>query len=75
METRNAHFSEIVALAQIWFDGWRDAHINIVPESLARLRTLEDFNARMQRGLENVRVIGPVGEPTGFCMVNGDEVN
>ena len=75
MEIRPAEISEAAELAQLWYDGWQDAHASIVPDELARLRTLEDFSERMLRGIANVRTAGPVGEPLGFHIVKGDELN
>lgn len=74
MQVRNAHASEIAALAQLWFDGWQDAHAAILPVELARLRTRESFAERLQRGLDEVRVVGPIGSPLGFCMLKEDEL-
>lgn len=75
IEIRNADISEATSLAKMWFDGWHDAHASLVPEQLTRLRTLEDFDDRIRRGLANIRVAGAVGEPTGFYIVSGDELN
>ncbi len=75
MEIRPAEISEAAELAKLWYDGWQDAHANIVPEPLARLRTLEDFSERMLRGIANVRVAGRVGEPLGFHIVKSDELH
>jgi ribosomal protein S18 acetylase RimI-like enzyme len=74
MEIRLADVSEIDALARLWRDGWRDAHEAIVPKELARLRTPESFRERMAAGLNEVRVIGPIGAPLGFCMLKDDEL-
>lgn len=74
MEIRPAAVSEIDALALLWRDGWRDAHEAIVPAALARLRTLETFRTRMADGLAQVRVLGPLGAPIGFCMLKDDEI-
>jgi len=71
---RPAEQTEVDELAQVWFDAWRDAHAQIVPAELARLRTLENFRERMQKELPNVRVAGSPGEPVGFCLVKGDEL-
>jgi len=71
---RPAEQTEVDQLAQVWFDAWRDAHAQIVPAELARLRTLENFRERMQKELPNVRVAGSPGEPVGFCLVKGDEL-
>jgi GNAT superfamily N-acetyltransferase len=73
-DVRPAENRDLEPLAQLWFDGWRDAHEAIVPAELTRLRTLESFRARMQRGLANVRVAGPPGAPLGFSMVKDDEL-
>jgi GNAT superfamily N-acetyltransferase len=71
---RPAHATEIERLARIWYDGWQDAHAAIVPAALARLRTLESFRDRLRARLDRVRVVGPVGEPVGFCMLKEDEL-
>jgi len=74
MDIRAAEETEIDHLAKLWRDGWTDAHAGIVPAELARVRTLESFRSRMQGALPSVRVTGPRGAPTGFCMVKGDEL-
>jgi ribosomal protein S18 acetylase RimI-like enzyme len=74
MDVRAAQKREIDHLARIWYDGWQEAHGQIVPEELTRLRTLESFRDRLHAALPNVRVVGPPGEPVGFCIVQGDEL-
>lgn len=74
MEIRNAVKSEIDALANLWYDGWQDAHAAILPAELKRLRTRESFAERLEKLLSNVRVVGPVGEPLGFCINKDDEL-
>jgi ribosomal protein S18 acetylase RimI-like enzyme len=74
MQVRNAEASETTTLAQLWFDGWQDAHAAILPAELARQRTLESFEERLLRGLAEVRVIGPADKPLGFCMLKEDEL-
>jgi GNAT superfamily N-acetyltransferase len=71
---RAAGADEVDHLAQLWFDGWQDAHLEILPAGLRRFRTLESFRQRLHAALANVRVVGPVGEPTGFTIVNDDEL-
>jgi len=71
---RPAEQTEVDELAQVWFDAWRDAHAQIVPAELARLRTLENFRERMQKELPNIRVAGSPGEPVGFCLVKDNEL-
>jgi len=74
MDVRSAEQSEIGCLAKIWYDGWHEAHAPIVPAELTRLRTLESFRERLLAGLPGVGVVGPRGEPVGFCMVKGSEL-
>jgi ribosomal protein S18 acetylase RimI-like enzyme len=74
MNVRDAEEAELDPLARIWYDGWRDAHEQIVPAELTRLRTLESFRDRLQAAIPNVRVIGKAGEPVGFCMVKDSEL-
>jgi ribosomal protein S18 acetylase RimI-like enzyme len=74
MDVRGADKTEIARLAQIWYDGWQDAHSEIVPAELRRLRTLDSFKERLAEGLADVRVSGPAGASVGFCMVKDDEL-
>ena len=74
MDVRDADESEIDHLATVWYYGWRDAHLEIVPAELTRLRTRESFRDRLRADLRNIRVVGPPGAPVGFCIVKGDEL-
>jgi GNAT superfamily N-acetyltransferase len=74
MNVRDAEAAELDQLARLWYDGWRDAHTDIVPAALARLRTLESFRDRLAAALRNVRVAGPAGAPLGFYILKGDEL-
>lgn len=74
MDVRRAEETEIDQLAQLWFDGWQDAHAEILPRELARIRTLESFRERMRAALAQVRVAGPPGRPVGFAMIREDEL-
>lgn len=74
MDVREARPAEIDQLARIWHDGWHEAHAPIVPAALTRLRTLEAFRQRIEDALPTVRVVGPSGDPLGFCIVKGAEL-
>lgn len=74
MNIRLAQNSEIDFLAQLWFDGWQDAHARILPEELARIRTLESFKERLANLFTDMRVIGEAGNPLGLCIVKEDEL-
>jgi GNAT superfamily N-acetyltransferase len=66
--------ADVEQLARLWHDGWRDAHLAIVPAELACLRTLESFRERMRADLADVRVAGSPGSPLGFTMLKSDEL-
>jgi ribosomal protein S18 acetylase RimI-like enzyme len=74
MIVRDAHQSEVYQLARLWYDGWQDAHAQIVPPELKRVRTLESFEDRLGAALSTVRVVGRTGEPLGFHMLKHDEL-
>jgi ribosomal protein S18 acetylase RimI-like enzyme len=74
LSIRDAASAEVGPLAKIWYDGWQDAHARILPEELARLRTMKSFEERLERCLASMRVAGPAGTPLGFCVIRGDEL-
>lgn len=49
-KVRAAEEHEITRLAEIWYHGWLDAHAEILPAELKRLRTLESFRLRLKGG-------------------------
>jgi GNAT superfamily N-acetyltransferase len=73
-DIRPADRAELDHLAQLWFDGWQDAHLEILPAALRRFRTLESFRDRLHAALPNVTVAGPAGAPVGFTIVKDDEL-
>ncbi len=74
MDVRNAEEHEIDHLANLWYQGWLDAHEQIVPAELKRIRTPESFGPRLKALLPSVRVVGPVGAPLGFHILKDDEL-
>jgi GNAT superfamily N-acetyltransferase len=74
MEIRNADAGEADRLAQLWYDGWCDAHLKIVPAELTRVRTPESFRERMRAAIKDVRVAGPAGAPIAFYLLKDDEL-
>jgi ribosomal protein S18 acetylase RimI-like enzyme len=75
MTVRLALESELDALASIWYEGWRETHAAILPEALARFRTLDSFRDRLRVALDRVRVTGEHNAPLGLCIVKGDELD
>jgi GNAT superfamily N-acetyltransferase len=74
MNVRAAERTEVEALASLWYHGWQDAHARIVPAELAKRRTWQSFKDRLDAALPTVRVVGPLGQPLGFCMIKNDEL-
>jgi GNAT superfamily N-acetyltransferase len=74
MTIRPAGPSEIDHLAQLWYDGWQDAHARLAPPGLLQARTLASFRERLAAALDDTRVAGPIGAPTGLCMIKADEL-
>jgi ribosomal protein S18 acetylase RimI-like enzyme len=74
MVVRSAEPLEVDALAVLWHDAWHEAHASLVPAQLTALRTLQSFRDRLQAELASVRVIGPSGCPSGFCIVREAEL-
>lgn len=74
MPVRPADECELDQLARVWLDAWNDAHAQIVPPELKRLRTLESFRDRLRAALPRTRAAGPVGAPVGFYVLKDDEL-
>lgn len=74
MSVRTAEEADLDRLTTIWHEDWQDAHARILPTQLAKYRTRASFRERLQADLSGVRVVGPLGEPIGFCIVKGDEL-
>lgn len=66
--------TDLAPLAQLWHDGWHEAHAAFVPADLVALRTLDSFLQRLIEATENIRVVGPPGGPLGFCATKGAEI-
>ena len=75
IEIQDAVKEQFDALARLWFEGWKDAHADIVPAELVRLRTLESFRARLDASPASIRVALWAHVPVAFSMVMGDELN
>lgn len=75
MDVRPAEPAELDVLAALWRDGWQDAHAASLPAALARCRTPESFRHRLAGAMADVRVVGPLGAPLGFCIAHRDELH
>jgi len=74
MQLRSAEEAEIDDLARLWYDGWRDAHEQVVPAELTRLRTIVSFRNRLTALLPETRLAGSRGGIRGFVILKQDEL-
>jgi GNAT superfamily N-acetyltransferase len=63
-----------VAVATIWYDGWRDGHLGHIPGELLAARTEESFGIRAAQRTGDTTVATIDETVAGFVMVVGDEV-
>ncbi len=72
---RPADAADMAAVAEVWHEGWHDAHPGHVPEGLTALRTLAAFHERAPLRVPDTTVaVSDDGGLLGFVMVVGDEV-
>ncbi|MBK1783195.1 GNAT family N-acetyltransferase [Prauserella cavernicola] len=71
---RPARPADAIAVAEIWYQGWRDAHLGNVPDALLAIRTPDSFTARAEQRVEDTAVATVDGAVAGFVMVVEDEV-
>jgi GNAT superfamily N-acetyltransferase len=71
---RPATPADAAAVAEIWREGWHDAHVGHVPDELVAVRTDESFRTRAADRVGDTTVAVVDGEVAGFVMVVGDEV-
>lgn len=66
--------TELDEATKIWADGWTEAHRAIVPEALAKLRTIEDFKARLVEHMAHTRVAKDANGTLGLCITTPPEL-
>lgn len=71
---RNARNDDLDAMARLWYDGWQDAHADLLPEELRRARTLAEFRRRLAERLDAVRCVELDGAVVAFAMIKQDEL-
>lgn len=60
--------------ADLWHDGWHDAHATIVPADLTQLRTPDSFAERLSKYTKDTTIAVREGTVLGFCIVLEDEI-
>jgi thiosulfate/3-mercaptopyruvate sulfurtransferase len=71
---RPARPDDVPAVAQVWYDGWCDAHLGEVPDALVVARTRGSFDERAAARVADTDVLEVDGTVRGLAMVHGEEV-
>jgi GNAT superfamily N-acetyltransferase len=71
---RPAVIEDAPLIAEIWYDGWQEAHRGRVPDELLTVRTRESFDERAVDHVADTSVAELDGRIVGFIMINNDEV-
>ena len=71
---RRATSRDTGTVARIWHVGWQDGHLGHVPPELLPYRNEEQFASRARARIGDMWVAVAGGEPIGFVVVKGDEV-
>ena len=66
--------ADVETIANVWHDGWRDAHVGHVPEAIHPYRRLEHFRERVPPRLAQTTVAVAGSRLVGFVTVHDDEV-
>ncbi len=66
--------SQAKQVCEIWNSGWHEAHAEIVPSNLRKLRTAKSFFDRTLENLSRTRIASDGSRVLGFCMVKNDEL-
>jgi len=70
---RRATPADLPALADLWHQGWHEAHAAHVPAELTNQRSRDSFFIRLQ-GLPNTFTLGPAAAPLGMCILRKTEI-
>ena len=74
MTVRAAAPGDVEAIAAVWHDGWREAHLGHLPPAIEPHRRPEGFRRRAAANLATTTVAEVDGRVVGFVMTHGDEV-
>jgi len=72
-QIRQATPADLPALADLWYQGWQEAHAAHVPAELTAQRSHDSFFTRLQN-LPNTHILGPTNAPLGLCVLRNNEV-
>jgi ribosomal protein S18 acetylase RimI-like enzyme len=67
--------ADMAPLTLLWHQCWHEAHAAITPPTLVARRTRDAFAGRLRDVGDRLRVAGPVGAPSGLCIISGDHLD
>lgn len=73
-QLRPAAPDEAEAIVNVWFSGWREAHLGQVPDALLAHRSPQAFRQRIPEILDNTTVATVDDRPVGLVVVTGAEI-
>jgi GNAT superfamily N-acetyltransferase len=71
---RPAVAGDVEAIAAVWHQGWREAHLGHLPPAIEPHRRRADFRRRAKADLPAITVAADDGGLVGFVTVHDDEV-
>jgi ribosomal protein S18 acetylase RimI-like enzyme len=71
---REATLGDVEAIAGVWHDGWREAHLGHLPPAIEPHRRPDSFRRRAAVTLATTTVAELDGRVVGFVTTHGDEV-
>lgn len=75
MMLRRATEDDFAPLTMLWAEGWDTGHLNHAPKALIKLRTADSFHQRLRGFGDDLKVVGPRGEPTGFVAFKANSID
>lgn len=73
-QLRLAATGDTEAIVDVWYSGWREAHLGHVPEALVAHRSPETFRDRVPEILPTTTVATVGNEVVGLVVTTGDEI-
>lgn len=71
---RPAEVTDIDAITDVWYSGWREAHLGHLPEALLAHRSRRQFRERVPQILATTTVACADGQVAGLVVTTRDEI-
>ncbi len=66
--------ADVPSATALWETAWHEAHGAITPPALARLRTRENFQSRLELNAPQTMIAVEGADVLGFCITRQDEI-